>query len=166
MERTKNVKSEEVTNLNIEKPRWRKLGGGSLRIGKQIIKPGQIFAAFPDEISVAFRKMVEPVSGNAVFTEKSAVSSPTPANVVKPVYEVRPRKGYTMEPKGKSSLWFNVLNGKGELVSEKVLKKAEAEKLIDEAGVWFDVVDANGKALNETPLKKEVAEKLVVDLKK
>jgi len=160
MERSK---SEVMEN---EKPRWRKLGGGSLRIGKRIIKPGQVFSALPEEISPGFRNMVEPVSGNAVFKDKIAPTElpPPPENIVKPVYNLKLHKGFTMEPKGKSPLWFNVLNEKGEVVNEKVLKKADAEKLVEESNVWFDVVDGNEKILNEKPLKKELAEKLVADL--
>jgi hypothetical protein len=165
MERVK-IKESEIMEATVSKPRWRKLGGGSLRIGKQIIKPGQIFAAFPEEISIAFRNLVEPVSGNAVFTDKSVAPAPAPVNVVNPVYKIKQRSGFTLEQKGKSPLWFNVLNEIGEVVNEKSLKKADAEKLVEEAGVWFDIVDNKDKVLNEKPLKKEVAEKLVEDLLK
>ena len=160
MERIKNEVVEPV------KPRWRKLGGGSLRIGKQIIKPGQIFSAFPEEISPAFRNLVIPVSGNATFPEKAELPEPAPANIVKSVYRMVQAKGLTMEPKGKSPLWFNVLNEKGEIITDKAIKKADAIKMVEEVEVLFNIVDGNGKVLNEKSLKKEDAEKLVIDLAK
>ena len=155
---------ERAKNIQAGKPKWQKVGGGSLRLGNnRIIKPGQIFEAFPDEISASFRKFVIPMSGDANFKEtevKEAVIIPgvTPKYVVK-------KKEFTMEQKGKSKLWFNVLDENGEVVNEKSLKKEDAQALVDE-NVSYDVVDEKGKTLNDAPLKKEVAEKLVEDLLK
>ena len=115
---------ERTENVEQSKPRWKKLGGGSLRIGKQIIKPGQIFSAYPEEISPAFRNMVQPLTGNAQFTEKAVAPEPTPINVVKPVY--------TIQPKGKSIVWFDVVDEKGKILNEKSLKKEVAEKLVED----------------------------------
>ena len=155
MERTKNIQGK--------KPRWRKVGGGSLRMGNRIIKPGQIFEALPEEISSPIRKFVIPISGDASFKEtekKETVVIPG----VAPKYTVK-KKEFTMEQKGKSKLWFNVLDGDGEVVNEKSLKKEDAQALIDE-NVSYDVVDEKGKTLNDKSLEKEVAEKLVEDLLK
>lgn len=114
----------ERTKMNEKKPRWKKLGGGSLRIGSQLIKPGQIFEAYPEEISPAFRNMVQPISGNTTFPEKVEVIEPAPVNVVKTVY--------TIQPKGKTNLWFDVVDPEGKIINEKSLKKEVAEKLVED----------------------------------
>ena len=164
MERTKNVQEEK----GLRKPLWKKIGGGSLRIGKRIIKPGQTFEADPEEISKAFRRFVIPLSGDAVFTEKSPSTAPEPPpeKIVKPKYSLKERPGYTMELKGKSPLWYTVLNAENEVMTEKAVKKADAEKMIAEQAHQFDVIDAQGKVVNEAALEKDFAEQLIKDLLK
>ena len=121
MERTKKVGV-------IVKPSWKKVGGGSLRIGNRIIKPGQIFEAFPEEISPSFRTMVIPVSADAVFkpeAQDGEVQTDVKAeNVAKVINSLRPR--------GESKAWFDVVNAEGKPMNEKVLKKEVAEKLIED----------------------------------
>ena len=119
MERTKKV----TDNQNTHKPSWKKVGGGSLRIGNHIIKPGQVFEAWPDDISPAFRRMVIPVSGDAVFDGPS-VKEVSPTAGVKPVY--------TIQPHGKSLFLFDILDVNGKILNEKSLKKEAAEQLIKE----------------------------------
>lgn len=118
------VNKEEATG----KPRWKKIGGGSLRIGKQIIKPGQTFEADPEEISPSFRNMVIPVSEDATFQpikEKDKGKEPVfQGNAVKPVY--------TMQPHGKSLFLFDIVDAQGKVLNEKSLKKDVAEKLIED----------------------------------
>jgi len=155
---------ERIKSTEIKKPKWKKVGGGSLRLGNnRIIKPGQIFEALPEELPKSFRKFVIPMSGDANFKEVEAKESVIIPGVV-PKYVVK-KKEFTMEQKGKSKLWFNVLDGDGKVVNEKSLKKEDAQALVDE-NVSYDVVDEKGKTLNDVPLKKEVAEKLVEDLLK
>lgn len=119
MERTKKTS----TATTVIKPTWKKVGGGSLRIGNRIIKPDQIFEAFPEEISPAFRNMVIPVSGNASFVEAEAQEA-LPTEVVKPSYEIKPR--------GTNNMWFDVVDGNGKVINEKALKKEVAEKLVED----------------------------------
>jgi len=144
MERTKTVQ----TDNEAKKPLWKKIGGGSLRLGGRIIKPGQIFEAYPEEISKGFRKLVIPQSANAVFTDKAppVEVAPAPEKIVKSKYDLRQRPGLTMEQKGKSPLWFNVLNAEGDVITEKAVKKSEAEKMLAEQDNQFDVIDAQGKS--------------------
>lgn len=118
MERTK--KAGE-TSLTERKPSWRKIGGGSLRIGNKIIKPGQTFEAWPDEIKPAFRNLVIPMSGDASFiAEEKKEASPVVG--VKPVYK--------LQPHGKSLSLFDIVDANGKILNEKSLKKEVAEKLI------------------------------------
>jgi hypothetical protein len=115
MERTKNVTTG--------KPRWQKVGGGSLRIGNRIIKPGQIFEALPEEIVPSFRKFVIPLSGDANFKkveEKETI-------VIKGI-----KSKFTMQPHGKSLFLFDVVDANGKVINEKSLKKDVAEKLIED----------------------------------
>jgi len=129
MERTKKVTTD---NQNIRKPSWKKVGGGSLRMGNRIIKPGQVFEAWPDDISPAFRRMVIPVSGDAVFNTPSVKEVSISAGV-KPVY--------TVQPHGKSLFLFDIVTQTGvdkdgepiyKVLNEKSLKKEAAEQLIKE----------------------------------
>jgi len=115
MERTKNAK--------VAKPKWQKVGGGSLRIGNRIIKPGQIFEAFPEDISPSFRKFVIPLSGDANFKEIE-----TKETTIIP--GVKPK--FTIQPHGKSLFLFDVVDVNGKVLNEKSLKKDVAEKLIED----------------------------------
>jgi len=114
MERTKSVDGKP------QKPLWKKIGGGSLRIGNRIIKPNQTFEAYPEEISPGFRNLVIPVSADASFT-KATPKEPTPEEVVKEAYEVKPR--------GDSKVWFDVVDANGKVLNEKALKKDMAAQL-------------------------------------
>jgi hypothetical protein len=137
-----------------KKPLWKKLGGGSLRFRNKIIKPGEVFAAYPEEIPEAFRKFVASVSGTVDFgTAQEAPISPTyPITQVAYTIEARTK----VEPRGKTKLWFNIIDKEGTILNEKALKKEDAEKL-----VTYDLVGTNGKVLNDKPLKKEEAEDLL-----
>lgn len=117
------VVKEETTG----KPKWQKLGGGSLRIGKQIIKPGQIFEANPEDISPAFRNMVKPVSGDATFKAvKLAEAAPKDAPKEKDIVKL----AYSLKPRGESKTWFDVVDAQDKPVNEKALQKGGAEKLL------------------------------------
>lgn len=119
MERTKNVEVPVE-----EKVRWKKLGGGSLRLGGKIIKPGQVFDAFPSQISKAFRDLVVPTNGRVDWDTAKPEPKLPPVAVTKPVYELKPR--------GKSKSLFDVVDGQGKALNEKALTKVIAEKLIED----------------------------------
>jgi len=120
MERAKS----EVTE---GKPRWKKVGGGSLRIGKRIIKPNEIFEANPEEISPAFRNMVIPISGDATFK-----TPPTKLVEQEVKKEEITKPSYSIVPKGPNGLWFNVVDAQGKVMNTKALKKELAEKLVED----------------------------------
>jgi len=108
MERTK----VELTN---EKIQWKKIGGGSLRLNGRIIKPGQIFDAKPSDIPTGFRDVVVPL-------EPIREKAEPPIEVIK--------VEYTLKQRGKSPLWFDIVDSNDKVLNEKALKKAEAEQLI------------------------------------
>lgn len=72
MERTKQPAKDK-------RIRWKKIGGGSLVIGKRIIKPNQEFRARPDEIPKGFLDCIKPLED---LPEDEPIKSST-------VYEVR-----------------------------------------------------------------------------
>ena len=130
MERTKVNKGEgdlegNKEALTIETPtvtkmRWKKVGGGSLRLANRIIKPGQVFVAAPEDIPKAFRDLVVSVSGSFDFEKKE--------KEIPPVIGVKPI--YTLALKGASQFLYNVIDAQGKVLNEKGLKKEVAEKLI------------------------------------
>jgi hypothetical protein len=118
-----------MANVDPNTPiRWKKLGGGSLRLKNRIIKPGQVFFATPAEISRGFRDVVVPLDG--VDPDVKPQSEPVKVDIVKTEYMV--------VPKGNSGTWFDVVHlaGKDEkgepiykAINEKGLRKEVAEKL-------------------------------------
>lgn len=104
---------ERVTQTN-DAIRWKKVGGGAFYYKNRIIKPGQVFTARVDEIPKAFRDLCIPLD------EIKEVPVP-PIEVVK--------TQYTVQPRGKSKSWFDVVDSKDKVVNEKALTKEVAEKL-------------------------------------
>lgn len=93
------------------------MGGGGLHLNGKVIKPNQVFSARPSQIPKAFRdvclaldeiKVVEPL--------------PIPISVVKTTY--------TVVPRGKSRSLFDVVDGNGKVLNEKVLTRDVAEQLV------------------------------------
>lgn len=120
MERTKKV----TIKTTDDSPWWQKVGGGSLRIGNRIIKPGQRFQADPDEISDAFKKFVIPLSGNVGFKTTSQKEKEQPS-------QVKGNKSlYTVKPHGTGKL-FDIVDGKGKIVNDKPLKEEAAVELAE-----------------------------------
>jgi hypothetical protein len=103
---------------------YKKIGGGALHWGKQLIKSGQIIRLDPNTIPDNFKDVLIPMEH---IREKSA----PPIDVVKTEYVLKPR--------GKSKTLFDVVtkvgvdeNGKDifKAINEKVLSKEVAENLI------------------------------------
>lgn len=158
MERTRKVNKNEIpiqsvklVTMEEEKFRWQKLGGGSLRLKGQIIKPGQVFMAAESEIPRAFRNQVK-----ALDTLPSVVKLPSEVNVVKSTYTIQSSEKSKIVPHGKSRAWFDIVNSEGVVLNEKGLSKGDAENLLG-----FDIVNQEGKILNEKSLTIERAEELL-----
>jgi len=95
------------------KVQFRKEGRGSLRFGGKIIKPGQTFWAYPQDMPEVFRDTVVPVS---------PVTLEEDIKVTAPVFSLQSRGGG----------WFDIIDGLGKVVNEKALKRDAALKLIQE----------------------------------
>ena len=152
---TKPIQPVNVINTTImeeKKYRWKKIGGGSLRLRGQIIKPGQIFMATEKEIPAAFKNQVQSLDSLPPASNKVAAS----INAVKTTYTMKPSEKGVIQPHGKSKTWFDVVDLEGVVLNEKGLSKADAENLLG-----FDIVNQDGKALNEKPLSKERVDELL-----
>ncbi len=130
MERTKGVVKAPVNTVETMEEgqvRFKKVGGGSLRLHNRIIKPGQIFIANPSDIPKSFRDLVIALDKNVKWeVAKSPAAAPvpiTPAVVTKPVYVVKKREG---------SQWYDVLDGQGKVLNERGLKKEVAENFVED----------------------------------
>ena len=118
MERTNNPASEQPI-------RFKKVGGGSLRLFGRIIKPGQEFKALPSEIPQAFRDVVIPLE---------TIPAEKPVEVIqtaeKPVYKLKPRDVEDSAESDAEDL-YDVVNVKtNKALNDKGLDKKTAEKLI------------------------------------
>ncbi len=100
---------------------YKKIGGGSFFLNKnKIIKPGQTFNARPEEIPEGFKDVVVPVDSveAAVVKKKSKAS--------------KKKSKYTLDSKGGG--WYHVFDAEGKQVTEKKVRKKEAEELIETLG--------------------------------
>lgn len=98
-----------------KKVKFRKIGGGSFRMANgKIIKPGQVFEAFPEQIPGAFRDVVVPL--------EPELEDP-PVEVTPPGYEIvkSPEKGK-----------WNVVNAQGKAINENPLSREDADVLVKE----------------------------------
>ena len=105
MERTKGNKEELI--------RWKKIGGGSFRMGNQIIKPGQRFSARLVDIPEGCRDIIVPV-------DKLPEGMKEDIKVVQAVYSVKHRSGK----------WYDVVNTNGKVLNEKAMTRENALELI------------------------------------
>ena len=65
MARTNIKEEKKVGSTQSDQLRYKKLGGGSMRLPGRIIKPGQTFMARPDDIPAPFRKLCQLLSDDA-----------------------------------------------------------------------------------------------------
>jgi len=118
MERTK-TKVEAGTTL------WKKIGGASFHanIGGhvRIIKPGQVFAAKPEEIPEGFKDMLIPVDPKHLAEMQLQGEKLAEKNAPKLLYRLQPKGGG----------WWDVVNEDGKIQNEKALREDDAKKLLD-----------------------------------
>lgn len=123
MERTKKIVEAPVEIVST-KLRWRKVGGGSLRLnldgGNRIIKPGETFLADLEELPKAFMDTLECLDSEGL---KTAVTSEKAKEAFVPVeYKLKKVKG--------TDLW-NLLDAEGKALNEAPLTKEAAEELLN-----------------------------------
>lgn len=129
-----------------EKVKYKKIGGGSLRINGQIIKPNQTFYAYPHQLS-AWENVVDCLEPDKLPENEH--------------YEDVTR--FKLEPKENQREYKD---------DEKIADKDEAmEKSDDEFDIkdrgrgWYDVVNVqSGKAINENALRIQEAKDLKATL--
>lgn len=100
--------------------RFKKIGGGSLRIGKRIIKPNQEFYAYEDEIPPIFLQRLQVLDGTAIKEQIKKIEAKGKAENK---YEIQAR----------GSGWFDIVNMvSGKKLNERALRVEEAYKLLKE----------------------------------
>ena len=111
---------EVVENAVIEEPviskpgLWKKLGKGGLRWKNRIIKPGQIFEAFKEELPAAFLdtlEEVEPEIGKPKVPET--------------------KKMQFSKKQAEDDLW-NIVDANGRILNEVPMSEEEADELLKE----------------------------------
>jgi hypothetical protein len=116
MERVKKpVQLEEQATPNGKV--WWKNNGGTFRMGpnnQRIIKPGEKFQAYPEEISQAFRDVITPM--------QTLKEDNRPVKVAPSVYKLK-------ESEEEEGL-YDIVNAQGKPLNEKPLEKETAEQLI------------------------------------
>ena len=142
MKREKTIIAEPTTKVI----RWKNAGGGSFRLNRKIIKPGQVFDADEKDIPKAFRDIIKPYE-----TVPITPIPPTPGKV--PVYELKEREQIT-EIKGNTK---RARSGDKKSGASAPFELKANEK---EESLW-DIVGVNGKILNSKPLPKKEAEALL-----
>jgi hypothetical protein len=94
--------------------RWRKTGGGSLRLAGRIIKPGQSFTAYLDEIPKAFIQSLECLDKELLKEQSEA--KPVAREIQ---FTVRNYKGNL----------FDVVNKQGKAINLEKLTEQDAQNL-------------------------------------
>lgn len=122
---------------NVGKSQWRKEGGGSFRmIDRQgrhrIIKPGQIFHAFPDEIPKSFLNLVKlisaPEENNDATQPYSAVDGSEQPGPTIPM----PPAGKPFKIALRGVGWYQIVNTETDKPLSKNMRKEAAEKMLAE----------------------------------
>ena len=103
--------------------RFRKIGGGSLRLGNRIIKQNQVFSAYQDEISKAFWDCIIPLNPKEIEEDTEAID--TQKEETDPLYFVKKKGG----------AWYDIVSREGKVINEKSLHKKEAEQMCEELNV-------------------------------
>lgn len=97
---------------------FKKVGGGSLRMQGQIIKPGQTFKAHPDDIPESFRDVIVPLESIKKDDEEEDQ------------YEVAEEE-YTMKARPYGG-YYDVFDSQGKMINPKGLRRQAALNLIAE----------------------------------
>ena len=96
-------------------------------MGNKIIKPGQEFFAFEEDIPDAFRDVIIPIEGYEKKDNPKEVVSEEAKKGEDDVGEVKPK----FEVKHRTGAWYDVVNSvTGKRINEKALSKENAEKLV------------------------------------
>jgi hypothetical protein len=97
---------------------WQKLGGGGFMLHGKLIKSKDKFRATPNEIPNAFKDVVVPLEDYVL--EPQVVDA----------FVAKKEVNYSMQQRGKSKSWFDVVDGKGKAINAKALTKEQATSLL------------------------------------
>ena len=133
MERTKKVKEDNTVKLNEQiallgekietlgtiitrrEIHWQNVGGGTLRyVRGKMIKPGEKFKAYPDEVPLSFRDVIIPLESI------SNSNRPEPKEIVEIQYKTKERNDGL----------FDIVDSQGKVLNAKPLEKEVADNLI------------------------------------
>ncbi len=117
MERTK--KQTAVQNQAApaqSKIKWKNVGGAFRFRKNEIIKPGQTFLAYVDEIPQPFRDILIPM--------EEIVETPEPTKIAAIKYSLIPTEN--------NPELFNILDSEGKVMNEKPLKESIAKRLLQD----------------------------------
>ena len=112
--KTREVKDEFALPEERQKQWWKKEGGGSLYLKNKIVKPGEVFQAYPEDIPEAFRNAIVPIDDKAARVQN---------------YETV-KISFTKAPSKTEEGKFDILDVSGKKVNERALEASEAESLI------------------------------------
>ena len=99
---------------------WRKLGGGSMRLGNRIIKPNERFSATVEEIPESFRDLVHCLDAEALKEAEKTTS-----NLLQGT-----EKLYKMK-KIQGTKTYNVLGPEKKKINQEPLSRKDAMELRD-----------------------------------
>ena len=119
MIRTNKVEANQAPQEPVGKIRWINNGGTFRFRNNKIVKPGERFTAYPEEIPVAFRDVIRALDP---ITEAQDDLNYVEANVTRPVYILQPIEG--------DESLFDIVNGSGKKINETPLDEATANQLI------------------------------------
>jgi len=142
MKRTRSVKpvAEEPKNAT-DKILWKNTGGGSFRLGRKIIKPGEKFLATESEISNNFRDVLKQVDGALPSGKKEKeVQKVIPG--VKPTFTIVKRE----QPSKSGNDLYDVVS---DATVMKDGEKVKVSKPLNTTGLVKEKADALLKALSE-----------------
>ena len=120
MKRTRELTTNEL--------KYRKLGGGSLRLLGRIIKPGEIFYADPDDLPASFADVLECLDGVQGRPTKGKSKVADIGEVVVPdsVYTLQLNEAKSTEDEP----LYDIVNEAGKVINEQPLNKVQAEETI------------------------------------
>lgn len=112
--------TKTVGDPTTDKVRWKKIGGGSLRLGNRIIKPGEIFYASESELPKTFMDTLVCLDKEDLQKIKDGTKQASKISEVL----------YRLENDATFKGLWNVVNEEGKAINEKPLEKAIAEELL------------------------------------
>ena len=117
-------KENEFTEVSVTKNvipvyKWRKIGGGALRMPNRIIKPNQVFEATELEIPNSFMKSL---------VKLGVVSTTVKKDEFEGEDEISKQSKYSLRHRG--GPWWNIIDSYEKVVNEKALRKEDADALL------------------------------------